>query len=80
MRAFDLGEDADPAVFRGDVERMVDACRAERSVAIGRPPSRVTASATALPIAPAAPVISTILSWRRGMRDAAFLRPARVVS
>src|SRR5262245_4462497 len=42
------------------------ACPA-RSVAITLPPSRLTAAATARPTAPAAPVISTILSCRRAM-------------
>src|SRR5215470_7155921 len=39
--------------------------RPARSVAMARPPSRATASFTAAPIAPAAPLISTTLSLRR---------------
>ena len=41
--------------------------RPARSVVIARPPSRFTAAATACPMAPAAPVMSTILSLRRAI-------------
>ena len=66
MRALDLGQHRVPVVLHRDVEGVIDAgpWRA-RSVAIATPPSRFTAAATALPMAPAAPVISTILSSRR---------------